>query len=115
MPRDRTIESIELPAADPDAVKAFCPDAFDRAFTDLGPGYAAFNDGHMDGGFYCASFSSAAELAVVQTDVLEATLDMVAACGGRIVNPVFAFPGGRRCHSSGPAGSEPAVWSASGG
>lgn len=37
--------------------------------------------------------------------------DRVAAAGGRIVKPIFAFPGGRRFHFLDPDGYELAVWS----
>jgi predicted enzyme related to lactoylglutathione lyase len=35
----------------------------------------------------------------------------VAAAGGRIVKPIFAFPGGRRFHFLDPDRYELAVWS----
>lgn len=119
MPSDRTINYIELPAVDLDAVKAFYSNAFDWAFTDHGPDYTAFNDGHTDGGFYRAPLSSSAAkgaaLVVLYAADLEATLDTVTACGGRIVKQIFAFPGGRRFHFADPAGNELAVWSDHGG
>jgi predicted enzyme related to lactoylglutathione lyase len=31
--------------------------------------------------------------------------------GGKIVRPIFSFPGGRRFHFSDPSGNELAVWS----
>ena len=37
----------------------------------------------------------------------------VEAAGGRIVKPIYAFPGGRRFHFTDPAGTELAVWSES--
>jgi len=42
---------------------------------------------------------------------LEAMAARVEAAGGRIVKPIFAFPGGRRFHFRDPAGNELAVWS----
>ncbi len=35
----------------------------------------------------------------------------VEAAGGRIVKPIYSFPGGRRFHFADPAGTEMAVWS----
>jgi uncharacterized protein len=35
----------------------------------------------------------------------------VTAAGGRVVRPIFAFPGGRRFHFQDPSGNELAVWS----
>ncbi|MCF7222173.1 VOC family protein [Marilutibacter chinensis] len=119
MPADRTINYIEFAASDLDAVKAFYSKAFDWSFTDYGPDYAAFNDGQMDGGFHRAPLSSSAAagaaLVVLYAEDLEATLDTVVACGGRVVKPIFAFPGGRRFHFADPAGNELAVWSDRGG
>jgi predicted enzyme related to lactoylglutathione lyase len=49
---------------------------------------------------------------VFYSDDLEATLVAVEQAGGRIVKPVFDFPGGRRFHFSEPSDNEFAVWSA---
>jgi predicted enzyme related to lactoylglutathione lyase len=115
MPVDRRINYIELPAADLDAVKAFYAKAFGWTFTDYGPDYAAFNDGGFDGGFFRAPLRSqtanGAALVVIYADDLEATSATVAASGGSILKPIFAFPGGRRFHFADPAGNELAVWS----
>ena len=43
---------------------------------------------------------------------LDGTLAKVAAAGGVIVKPPFAFPGGRRFHFRDLDGYEIAVWSA---
>jgi predicted enzyme related to lactoylglutathione lyase len=43
--------------------------------------------------------------------VLEATLDKTEKAGGKIIKPIFSFPGGRRFHFSDPNGNEFAVWS----
>jgi predicted enzyme related to lactoylglutathione lyase len=32
--------------------------------------------------------------------------------GGKIVKPIFSFPGGRRFHFTDPSGNELAVWGA---
>jgi len=42
---------------------------------------------------------------------LEATERRLLAAGGRIVRPIFSFPGGRRFHFTDPSGNELAVWS----
>lgn len=119
MPTDRTINYIEFAAADLDAIKDFYSKAFGWRFTDYGPDYTAFNDGATDGGFYRAPLSSSAAagaaLVVLYADDLEATQDTVIACGGRVIKPIFAFPGGRRFHFADPAGNELAVWSDRGG
>ena len=58
-----------------------------------------------------ANEALAAPLPVIKVDDLEATLDSVAASGGVISRPIFAFPGGRRFHFIDPSGSELAAWS----
>jgi predicted enzyme related to lactoylglutathione lyase len=35
----------------------------------------------------------------------------IGAAGGRIIRPIFSFPGGRRFHFTDPSGNELAVWS----
>lgn len=42
---------------------------------------------------------------------LNASQNAVKEAGGRIVKPVFDFPGGRRFHFADPSGNEYAVWS----
>lgn len=81
--------------------------------TDYVEQYRAFTDGKLDGGFYrSAQASKAADgaaLAVIYACDLERTLDLVSASGGRIVKPIFAFPGGRRFRFTDPHGNELAV------
>jgi len=50
-------------------------------------------------------------LVVLYSNDLEATLDKVKQSGGKIVQDIFTFPGGRRFHFSDPNGNEYAVWS----
>ena len=52
-----------------------------------------------------------AALLVFYSADLEATLAKVVEAGGEVVQPVFAFPGGRRFHFTEPSGNEFAVWS----
>ena len=49
-------------------------------------------------------------LPVIRVEDLEAAFSDVEAAGGRIVRPIFAFPGGRRFHAVDPAGNEFAVY-----
>jgi len=115
MPTDRTINYLELPARDFDAIQAFYGQAFGWTFTDYGPEYRAFNDGTLDGGFYKAEKQSSTEngaaLIVLYATDLEQTRDTVLASGGKLVKEIFAFPGGRRFHFADPNGNELAVWS----
>ncbi len=107
--RDGRVDYVEFRAPDLDQVERFYRDLFDWRFTAYGPQYRAFTDGRMDGGF--APAAAAMPLVVLYADDLEATAARVAAAGGRIIKPIFAFPGGRRFHFADPAGNELAVWS----
>lgn len=49
-------------------------------------------------------------LVVLYADHLIAMQDRVEAAGGKIVKPVFDFPGGQRFHFTDPDGYELAVW-----
>ena len=107
------LDYIEFPATGGtlDSVKAFYSAAFGWSFTDYGPSYSAFEEG-LDGGFYTdAAEGTAKPLPILYSVDLEATLTEVQAAGGRVVKPIYAFPGGRRFHFLDPAGNELAVWS----
>lgn len=107
--RDGRIDYVEFHSPDLDRVDAFYSGLFGWRFTDYGPQYRAFTDGRMDGGFSPAA--APLPLVVLHADDLGATERRVAAAGGKIVKPIFAFPGGRRFHFTDPAGNELAVWS----
>ncbi|HEX2172060.1 MAG TPA: VOC family protein [Dehalococcoidia bacterium] len=106
------LDYLEMPAAGTlDSVKAFYTKAFSWSFTDYGPGYSAFSEG-LDGGFAgTEAVTTHKPLPVLYSRELEETLRRVEAAGGRIVRPIFSFPGGRRFHFTDPAGNELAVWS----
>ncbi|HEU0135369.1 MAG TPA: VOC family protein [Allosphingosinicella sp.] len=98
---------VELPATDTGASKAFYEAAFGWSLTGFGPTYAATMTGDTDIGLQGdASESSRAPLPVIDVPDLEAALESVQAAGGRIVRPIFAFPGGRRFHFLDPSGNE---------
>lgn len=106
------IDYLELPATGStlDSVKAFYSAAFAWSFTDYGPTYAAFDQG-LDGGFQAdAGEAPQKPLPVLYSEDLEQTLAAVQDAGGRILRPIFEFPGGRRFHFADPAGNELAVW-----
>ncbi|MGH6760480.1 MAG: VOC family protein [Phyllobacterium sp.] len=106
------LDYLELPATGGtlDHVKAFYSAAFSWSFTDYGPTYSAFDEG-LDGGFDASTNEATPKpLPVLYSENLEETLDAVETAGGKIVKPIFTFPGGRRFHFTDPAGNELAVW-----
>jgi uncharacterized protein len=98
---------VELPVRDVAGQKAFYSSAFDWAFTDFGPDYAATTTGDTDLGLDGDSSQWTAHLLpVIQVEDLEATLEKVIQAGGTITLPIFDFPGGRRFHFRDPHGHE---------
>lgn len=112
MREDGKLDYLEMQAASGtlDSVKAFYSAAFGWTFTDYGPTYSAYSEG-LDGGFDSSASREAKPLPVLYSTDLETTLEAVTEAGGRIVRPIFSFPGGRRFHFVDPAGNELAVWS----
>lgn len=111
-PNDRRIDYIEFSAPDLERVKAFYTKVFGWKFTDYGDGYTAFEDGRLTGGFQRgSSVTAGGPLVVIYADDLASTQQAIEGAGGKIVQPVFEFPGGRRFHFSDPAGNVLAVWS----
>lgn len=115
MKAHQVINYLEFPARDLETTKTFFSNVFGWTFTDFGADYTAFSDGSVDGGFYradlCSSTANGAALTVFYSDSLEATLTNIEVAGGKIVKPIFEFPGGRRFHFCEPSGNEFAVWS----
>ena len=115
MNQHEKINYVEYPASDIEATKAFFTKVFNWAFVDYGPDYTAFSNAGIDGGFFRADLSAVAAkgsaLIVFYSDDLEATLAKVEEAGAKILQPIFAFPGGRRFHFTEPSGNELAVWS----
>ncbi|HLV20718.1 MAG TPA: VOC family protein [Polyangiaceae bacterium] len=113
------IDYVEFPARDLDGTKRFFASAFGWEFTDYGADYTAFSAAGVDGGFFrsdaAATTARGSALVVLYSDALEETLGAVERAGGKIVKPIFAFPGGRRFHFADPSGNEYAVWSDVGG
>lgn len=106
------IDYIEFNVSDIDRAKAFYGSAFGWSFTDYGPGYTAFNDGRLDGGFSAdGEVKPGGPLVILYADDLEQVLTRIEAAGGKITRPIFDFPGGRRFHFTDPDGYELAVWS----
>jgi uncharacterized protein len=109
---DNRIDYIELNVSDMARTKAFYGEAFGWKFTDYGPGYCAFDDGRLEGGFTTdGTPKPGGPLVMLYASDLEKTLRRVEAAGGTIVKPIFSFPGGRRFHFEDPDGYELAAWS----
>ena len=104
---------VEFPVTDVGAAKAFYEAAFGWSLTDFGPTYACTLTGDTDIGLQGdASEATAAPLPVIQVDDLEAALAAVTQAGGKVVRPIFSFPGGRRFQFADPNGNEIAVMQA---
>jgi uncharacterized protein len=115
MPKHEKINYVEFPAKNLRATKSFFETAFGWSFVDYGPDYVAFSDQGLDGGFFksdlAASTAKGSALIVFYSERLEETQSKVERAGGRILKPIYAFPGGRRFHFAEPSGNEFAVWS----
>nr|WP_295375210.1 VOC family protein [Pseudoxanthomonas sp.] len=105
------IDYVEFNVASITTSKAFYGKAFGWTFQDYGPDYCEFRDGRLTGGFTHGEPRPGGALIVIQSDDLEASQAAVEAAGGRISQPIFAFPGGRRFHFLDRDGYELAVWS----
>jgi predicted enzyme related to lactoylglutathione lyase len=114
MQENGKIDYVEFPARNLSATKAFFERVFGWSFVDYGPTYSSFSGQGLDGGFYeadmAASIENGSALIVLYSERLEETQAEVEAAGGRIVKPIFSFPGGRRFHFTEPSGNELAVW-----
>ncbi|EKE87681.1 VOC family protein [Idiomarina xiamenensis] len=115
MKEHEKLNYVELAAHDLDTTKAFFSAVFEWQFTDYGDDYTAFSGEGLDGGFYRAEQASLSEnggaLLIFYSADIEATLNKVKMHGGRIIKPIFEFPGGCRFHFLEPSGNEFAVWS----
>ena len=110
--KDNHIQYIELYAADLEVVKHFYSSVFGWIFTDYDPGYTAFSNSGVAGGFEKReSVSVGGILVILYHAKLETAKDHVVTGGGVITKDIFSFPGGRRFHFTDPAGNELAVWS----
>lgn len=114
-PAPESINYLELPAKDLAANKAFFSSVFGWKFTDYGPEYSAFHNAGVEGGFFLSPLASCSQtgaaLIVFYSADLAHSESKITAAGGRIVKPVFSFPGGRRFHFADPCDNEYAVWS----
>ena len=114
MSNHEKINYLEFHAKNMEQTKTFFGEAFDWSFVDYGPDYVACANAGIDVGFYKSELtvetSSGSVLIVFYSDALEETLEKVEQAQGKIIKPIFSFPGGRRFHFSDPNGNEFAVW-----
>ena len=105
------IDYVEFVVADISRSTAFYGAAFGWTFTAYGSAYTAFSDGRLEGGFTTEGVvRPGGPLVILFADDLEDTLRRVESAGGKIIRPIFDFPGGRRFHFEDPDGYELAVW-----
>jgi predicted enzyme related to lactoylglutathione lyase len=110
--KDKRIDYVEFNVKDIARARGFYGDAFGWTFTDYGADYCEFSDGNLKGGFArSGGGKSGGPLVILFADDLGDTLKRVEGAGGKIVKPIFEFPGGRRFHFTDPEGYELAVWS----
>jgi predicted enzyme related to lactoylglutathione lyase len=115
MSKHESINYVEFPSDNLSATKEFFKKVFGWSFEDYGPEYTAFVDAGLEGGFFKSAQKSSTEngaaLIIFYSNDLEATQAKIQEAGGKIIKPIFSFPGGRRFHFTEPSGNELAVWS----
>jgi uncharacterized protein len=112
MSTDGRIDYVEFGANDIAATRTFYERLFAWKFEDYGPDYTSFGDGRIAGGFEKRDGAgSGGPLVVIYAADLEGFEQKVRGAGGRIVKPIFSFPGGRRFHFTDPNGNELSIWS----
>jgi predicted enzyme related to lactoylglutathione lyase len=108
---DYSVNYLEFHAPSVANSKKFYNDAFGWTFEDWGPEYTSFSHDNVSGGFSTEKPSaSGAPLVILYASKLEEAQARVEKAGGKIVKPIFSFPGGRRFHFTDPAGNELAIW-----
>ncbi|EGR0721706.1 VOC family protein [Vibrio alginolyticus] len=117
MHQHEKLNYVEFGSTNVSATKQFFERAFDWSFTDYGPEYSAFSGQGLDGGFFKSEFinqtANGGALLVFYSSDIQATQTKVEQYGGKIIRPIFEFPGGCRFHFTEPSGNEFAVWSES--
>ena len=108
---DCPIDYIEFNVGDIARSKEFYGKAFGWTFTDFGASYCEFTDGRMKGGFDSSGpVRVGGPLVVLHGADLMDVQARIESAGGKIVRPIFEFPGGCRFHFADPDGHELAVW-----
>lgn len=106
-----TLDYLELPSSDAVRSRGFFGQAFGWSHVDYGGTYAEIRGaGLLFGVNADTTDKSAAPMAVIRTDDLEAAEKSVVAAGGVITRKPYDFPGGRRFFFREPGGAELAVY-----
>ncbi|BCB44199.1 glyoxalase [Vibrio alginolyticus] len=117
MHQHEKLNYVEFGSTNINATKQFFERTFDWTFIDYGPEYSAFSGQGLDGGFFKSEFvnqtANGGALLVFYSSDIQATQIKVEQHGGKIIRPIFEFPGGCRFHFTEPSGNEFAVWSES--
>jgi predicted enzyme related to lactoylglutathione lyase len=113
---EQQIDYVEFNVKDIQRARDFYGKAFGWTFTDYGPEYCEFNDGRLTGGLTTTApvRSGGGPLVILYADDLPETVRRVEQAGGKIVKPIYSFPGGHRFHFEDPDGYELAVYSTAG-
>ena len=106
MPRAR-LNYVELAVKDTARSKAFYEAAFGWQLVDFAPSYAATVTGDTDIGL--DSDKVGVPLPVIDVPDLEAAQSQLEQAGGRVIDPITPFPGGRRFLFTDPDGNLLAV------
>jgi uncharacterized protein len=105
------IDYVELAVDDLERAKAFYARALGWAFNDYGGEYAGIKDpdrpDHEFGGLnpHPATSRGTGVLALIRTHDVDAALASVLAAGGRVVDELAPYPGGRRFTFADPSGN----------
>jgi len=105
------INYIEFTSTDIAKTREFYATVFGWQFEDWGPDYISFTGLGIDGGFMKGTERPGGPLVVLYSSDLKATERAIVDAGGKIAEPIFEFPGGRRFHFDDGAGNLLGVWS----
>lgn len=109
------INYIEIPVKDIALSKQFFQACFEWQFTDYGDDYCSIDNAGIGAGLYTSdltvSVADGSVLMVLYSEDLEHTQNLILQNKGKIIQPVFSFPGGRRFHFVDINNNEYAVWS----
>lgn len=116
MSKNNKIDLIEFPANSAEEVartSKFFNEVFGWDFKDWGGLYADSPDSGVISGINAtdAAQRQTMPMAVIYCKDLEAAREKVISAGGKIVQDISAFPGGRRFQFLEPSGNELGVWS----